>query len=701
LQQIKVGILKYDKLLEPLNIGKVRAKNRIIKTASGTFFADEYNVMGENRTAFYESMARGGSGLIIVEPCPVEFPRGAYQPDLIRIDDDRFLPGLEKLAKVIHNYDCPAFLQLVHSGPWGLVPSASPEWDPPWPSGMQRITVSSLAGIDLPEPWFDATSRELTIADIEGLVDSFAVAAQRAQQVGFDGVEVNAGTCHLVNSFFSRVWNRRQDAYGCDCLENRGRFAVGIIKEIKKRLGSDFPVSTLINGSEFGIKKGTTIEEARSFARMLEDAGADAIHVRAYGYGDYMQVDSPEHVYFPEPPEHLAKELDWRYKGNGLLSPLAASIKQVVSVPVITVGRLGPEIGEKILQEGKADFIGITRRLFADPELPNKVASGRLEDIAPCRACLECSPMLQLRCGVNAALGGDIEYYSIKQAEKRKKVLVIGGGPAGMEASRVAAIRGHEVILYEKEPKLGGLLPLVEMVKGPDVEDIAALLHYQTTQLKKLGMETRLGKEFDPSLIREIDPDVVIIATGGLPAMPEIPGIDGTNVIKAADLHARLKFLLNLVGPRILRRLTSLWMPLGKRVAIIGGAIHGCELAEFLVKRGRLVTVVDTSETLGEGLPTLSKARLIRWLEKKGVTMLGGIQYDKITDRGISVIHRDGQKQMIEADTMVTAIPFIPNTRFRTALEGEVPEIYSAGDCSDPRLIVDAIADGYRIAREI
>jgi 2,4-dienoyl-CoA reductase (NADPH2) len=634
---------KLGKIFEPFNIGGVRVRNRMIKTASGIVCTNEYCFTGERRKAFYEALAKGGIGLIIVEPCPVEYPRGAYQPDLLRIDDDKFLPSLNDLTKAIHNHGCPAFLQLVHAGAWRLVPSDSTEWVPPWPTGLQRVSASSLFGSELPEPWFDASCKELTIAEIKELVDKFAIAAERAQKVGIDGVEINAGTCHLVNSFLSRVWNSRQDAYGCSSLENRARFAVEIIREIKKRLGQDFPVIMLINGAEYGIDKGTTIEEAKEFAQILQNAGADAIHVRAYGYGDYTHVDSPEHVFFPEPPKPLVKELDWSHKGAGLLVPLAAAIKSVVSIPVITVGRLDHILGEEILRKGSADFIGFTRLLFADPELPNKIAAGRLEDVTPCRACLECSPILPIRCGVNAALGGDAEYYAIKPAEKRKTVVIVGGGPAGMEAARVAAIRGHEVILYEKEYKLGGLLSLAALVKGLEIEDMEALVRYFKIQINKLGVKTRLGKMFNFSLIQEIKPDVVILATGGIPTLPEIHGINSHNVVKAADLHAKLKIYLRFLGPKVLRWITRFWMPVGKKVIIIGGAIQGCELAEFLVKRGRKVTVVETSEDLGKGLTELKKVRLFRWLTKKGVAMITGVKYDEITDKGLAIITKDGK----------------------------------------------------------
>jgi 2,4-dienoyl-CoA reductase (NADPH2) len=324
-------------------------------------------------------------------------------------------------------------------------------------------------------------------------------------------------------------------------LENRTRFLVAIIREIKKRLGQDFPVITLINGIELRIDKGITIEEAQGIAKILQDAGIDAIHVRAFGYHGFQSVDaSPKEIYYSENTKPLPKELDWSYKGKGAMSPLAAAVKKVVSIPVITVGGLDPVIGERILEEGKADFIGICKGLMADPKIPNKVAEGRLEDIAFCTDCGNCSKSLFLniirgefvpiRCRINAALGSDQD-YKIRPAQKKKKVAVVGSGPGGMEAARVAAIRGHEVILYERENRLGGLLPWVALIRGLDVDfDATIVADYLKNQITKLGVDVRLGQEFIPGVIQEIKPDAVILATGGVATVPDIRGINSNHL---------------------------------------------------------------------------------------------------------------------------------------------------------------------------
>jgi 2,4-dienoyl-CoA reductase (NADPH2) len=342
---------------------------------------------------------------------------------------------------------------------------------------------------------------------------------------------------------------------------------------------------------------------------------------------------------------------------------------------------------------------------MADAELPNKIAQGRMEDIRPCTGCLTCfdnneqgNPPL---CQVNAAYGREKE-YEIKPAEKRKRVVVVGSGPAGMETAVVAALRGHEVTLCDREPTLGGSLRLAALVKGFHREDLLGLVSYYETQVAKLGVETRLGKEVDRSVVEDLKPDVLIVATGGRHNIPEIPGIDGSNVVTSEALYRQLERFLRFAGPRLLRWLTKFWMPVGMRVVVLGGGIHGCQTAEFLTKRGRKVTIVETAEEIGDGLLEIFvKPHLLNWLEKKGVAMLSGVKYEGISNQGLTITTKEGNRQTIEADTIVTALPLLPNTAFLDSLTGSAPEVYAIGDCNEPHLVVDAIADGARIARAI
>jgi 2,4-dienoyl-CoA reductase (NADPH2) len=694
---------KYAKLLEPGRIGTVKTRNRIIKSGAGMLIWHEDDMhMRPEVLAFYEGIARGGVGLLIVESPTVDYPRGVRWKERYRIDDDKFIPGLAELVDIIHKHGCPTFMQMNHDGPWEVklpfVPK--PMYDGP-PIGASAVSFTEGAA-----DFHKVPPHPLTAGEIREIVDKFAAAAVRAQKSGFDGVDINAASSHLLHNFFSPFFNRRDDEYG-GRVENRARFAVEVIRKIKERTGKHFPVSITINGIEMGQGIGVENskclihEDSRQIARLLEQAGADAIQVRSHFLGYHVGAYLPDTLFYPEPPippESFPKEYDSSDKGVGANVPGAAGIKSAVTIPVIVVGKLDADLGEKAIREGKVDFIAMTRRLLADPDYPNKIAEGRPEDIQPCTGCDNC--LGSRRCRINGLLG--TPYNTIEKAEKKKKVLVIGAGPAGMSAARVSALRGHDVILYEKSTMLGGLLPIASIVKGSRPEDLSLITNYFSTQLAKLRVRVELGKEADLSVVDKIKPDVVFLATGGTSTVPKIPGMDRPNVVNGAELHRRLKSALKFFKPETLGKLTKFYMPLGRRVVVIGGAIQGCELAEFLTKRGREVTVVEAGDLMGNGMVDAMMDYLFHWFKKKGVTLISGVKkYEKITDKGLTIITKEGQRQTIEADSIVTALPLTPNNELFEALKKKVPEVYAIGDCNEPLLIADAIGTGLRTAREI
>jgi 2,4-dienoyl-CoA reductase (NADPH2) len=672
----------------------VKTRNRIIKTAQGSSFIEPDGYVGEQAKAYYETMAKGGVGLLIVESCGVEYPLGIHHfPVQFHLDDDKYIPGYTELVQVVHKHGCPIFLQLFHSGPWnptGLLPKRDTK------------SASTLTEAELPGPGF-AIPRGVSLAEIEDLIQMFVKASQRAKKAGFDGVEINAATCHLINSFYSRIFNKREDEFGCASLENRARFLNRIIIDTKKQLGTDFAVTALINIAEYGHEKATTFEEGVQFARLAAEAGADAIQVRAHGYGHRGGLLQPDRLFYPEFPKPLPKDLDWSHRGVGAIIPLAQAVKKVVSVPVIAACRLDPVLGEKLLQQGDIDFVGMTRRLLADPELPNKVAAGNLEDINPCTGCLYCMDVrlhnTPIRCRINANLGRERE-FALKPAAKIKQVLVIGGGPSGMEAARVAALRGHKVTICEKTAKLGGLLPLASMLKDIETDELLALIKYLDHQMTKAGVTVKLNTEVDAALIAQLKPDVVIVAAGGIDSIMDIPGINGKNIVTGAKLHGQLKFYSRFFSPKTLARLTKVWMPIGKNVVVIGGTIHGCELAEFLIKRGRKVTIIHSGTEIGEGMTGDDQFQFLRWIAEKDAAIITGATVDKITKNGLS-IKIGGKEQTIVADTIALALPLQSNPSLLKQLEGKLTEIYAIGDCNEPHLIADAIAGGSRIGHSI
>ena len=378
----------------------------------------------------YESIARGGVGMIIIEATCVEAPRGKSFYYGLVLDDDRFIEGFSKLAEVVHRHGAKVAVQLHHGG--FAVPMKTTHMQPVGPSALTLPVYGAC--------------RELTISEIKAIVDRFTQAAIRAQKAGLDGVEIHAAHWYLLAQFLSNAFNQRRDQYG-GSLENRARFLLEVLASIRKVMGPDFPVWVRINGQEFGMEKGFTIEEAQGLAKMVEQTGADALHVSGAGAGKFLGYHSG---IFYDPPGNLAH--------------LAAAVKKVVSIPVIAVGKLNIQLAEEILTQGGADLIAMGRNFLVDPEFPNKAKEDRFEDIRPCLQCRLCSDVAfaegkGVRCQVNATVGREGEWILVP-AVQRRKILVVGGGPAGMEAARVAALRGHEVFLYEKGPKLGGQMIL-------------------------------------------------------------------------------------------------------------------------------------------------------------------------------------------------------------------------------------------------
>jgi 2,4-dienoyl-CoA reductase (NADPH2) len=686
---------RFERLLEPYHIGSVKTRNRIIKSAAGL----QYWIQGDNPVTkkalyFFEALAKGGVGLIIMESPSIE-PGGKS----FRLDNDKHINAMSEVTDIIHKHGCPVFVQLAHMANWNM--RKSPEYDT---RGASPVCVDS----EMDNHGF--MPRELAVPEIKEIVQKIVNNAVGARKAGFDGVEINTSCSHLLHTFLSPFWNKRHDEYGCDSLENRTRLLAEIIRAIKERLGKDFPVSTIINGVETGALIGVdeseclTFQDAMKIARIIEEAGADAIQVRSQWIGRHDSSFLTDHLFYPEPPVPLAafpKELDMSRHGAGANANMAAAIKKVVSLPVITVGRLDPDLGEEILREGKADFIAMTRRLFADPELPNKIAAGKIEDIAPCTSCTCCkAENTHRRCRINACIGTE-KTYAMEPPGKKKRVLIVGGGPGGMEAARVAAKRGHDVTLIEKTGRLGGLLPMAAMVKGLEIEDLPAIIRYFDSQFKKLGVHVRLSTELTSELTEKLKPDVLVVATGGTPAFPDIPGINGPNVVKNTDLHRMLKLFLRFVGPGTLRGLTKLWMPVGKKVVIIGGGIQGCELAEFLVKRNRKVTIVDSAEELGTDMIQHLRQQLFWWFREKRVELLPGVKPVAITVKGLTILTKQGYNRTIPADSIIPAVPMKPNTKLAEDFRGKVPEIYTVGDCGNPGIIADAVADGWRVGNAI
>ena len=635
------------KLWEPFHIGRMELKNRVVMPPMVTRYASEDGFVTERTKDYYEARALGGVGLIIVEATYVHRQGWAFQ-NQIGISDDKFIPKLKELTDVVHKHGAKIAVQLHHGGREAKSTV----------NGLQPIAPSPLPGAA------GETPREMTVEEIAETVAYFADAAVRAEEAGFDGVELHAAHGYLIDQFLSPVSNKRKDEYGGD-VRHRARFLLEIIADVKEAVGDDYPVWCRMDGKEYGVE-GITLEDARQTARLVQDAGLAAIHVTSWGPATPVNRTTPTFT-------------------SAILEELDEGIKKAVSIPVIAVGRITPDDAERLLREGKADLIAIGKALLADAEWANKVAAGRAEDINHCIICNNCRDDLRkpeivgIRCSVSAALGREKE-SQVAPAARARKVLVVGGGPAGMEAARVAALRGHQVTLWEKGSRLGG--QLIPAAIPPHKDRIAPLYKYLEKQIQKLGVSVQTGKEATAAAVAEFKPDAMVVAVGVKPFVPDIPGLDKIKFVQAEDvLEGRAK--------------------VGSRVAIIGGELVGCETAEFLADRGKQVTVMRRGAEMAAGVGPTTRDFLLSRLLDKGATLLRGVRYDSVDSSGINITTRDGEQRTIEADTVVLAAGSVPDTALCEALKGKVAEVYCIGDCVEPRTIRDAISEGFYTGQKI
>lgn len=627
--------------------------NRMVMAPMVTNFAEKDGHVTDRLKSYYAERARGGVGLIIVEATCVDAPTGKHRPGMLCIDHDRYLPGLKDLVKAIKAHGARIAVQLEHTGSMAR-------------KSLTGVTPVSASAV----PLFPGreTPRELTTAEVEEIVVKYGEAAARAREAGFDAVEVLTGYYYLLGQFLSPVRNLRRDRYG-GSLEGRLRLTTDIIAGIRARAGRDFPIICKLSAPIEGVEDDKEIDQVM---RLIEQAGSDMLH--RIGPSPVIRLGSSYSALTGAMPMRVPR---------GYAVDLAGRARQVVSIPVMAVGRINrPELAESILESGKADLIGLGRALLADPEFPRKALEDRAQDIRPCIACCRgCISRVKasdlggkdpdITCTVNPALGKE-EELRIRPAGQSRRVLVVGGGPAGMAAAQAAALHGHRVWLYEARDRLGGQAALAALPPGK--AEIQGLIDYLGHQLARLGVEVRLGQRANPDTVAGIRPDAVIVATGALPAVPAIPGLE--NAVTAFDvLEGQAKT--------------------GGNVTVVGGGVTGCETAEYLAGQGKKVTIVEMLPEIATSEVPVARYFLLQSLDKMGVRVLAGAAIEEVDNGHVSVHLASGERENVETDTLVIAAGMRPDRDLAAGLAETGLAVQLVGDCTEPRHILEAIREGY------
>jgi len=659
-----------------MTIGDVILKNRIVMTAMHLGYTPE-GFVNDRLIAFYEERARGGVGLILVGGCTVN-DRSAGACHMIRLDEDRMVPGMAKMAEAVHRHGARIGAQLFHAGRYGHSSVIG---------GRQPVSASAIASKMTGE-----VPLELSVDEIRKTVYDFGKAAERAKEANFDTVEILGSAGYLISQFLSPLTNRRKDQYGGG-LKERVRFLLEVVEEVRGKVGRTFPIIVRIAGNDF-MPGGHTNIEAQEVAVGLEQAGVDAIDVT----GGWHETAVPQ-ITMAVP--------------QGGFVYLAQGIRMRVRIPVMACNRINhPSLADQILIEKRADLIGMGRALIADPELPKKSLEGRFDEIIHCMGCNQgCFDSVFLRkpitCTVNPCAGREGEVIS-KPAATKKKVMVIGAGPAGMEAAWKLGERGHEVHLFEKEKEAGGQLLLSS--KPPGRKEFLQVVRDLMVQLEKVGATLHLGVEVDVDQIEKFRPDALIVATGAEPLLPNIPGIDGENTVTAWDL------------------LRSKKQAKGKVIVLGGGAV-GCETALFLASQGTIdpetlyhlavhraesdqalgsllsrgtqsVTLIEQEGKIGQDIGTSTRWTVLQEIRRLGVRVMLNARAKRVEKAGV-VVEQKGKEVLVEGDSVVTALGSKSVNRIWDSIKWRAIEVYLIGDALEPRKAIEAIHEGFSIGLRV
>lgn len=641
----------FPNMFSPINIGTVTVPNRFVVPPMGNNFANTDGSMSERSAAYYEARAKGGFGLITIESTVVykQAKGGPRKPCLF---SDEVVPSFKRVADACHAYGAKVSIQLQHAGPEGNSKLTG------YPL-KAASAIAPSAGREIPEA--------MPTEEVYRLIECYGDAARRAQLAGIDMVEVHCAHGYLVSTFISARTNKRTDEFG-GCFENRMRLPRLIIENIRKKTGGNMPILCRINARDEG-DGGVDVHDAAAIAAYLEQVcGVDAIHVTR--------------------SIHIHDEFMWapNITHGGFNAELGAEIKRAVSVPVILVGRFTePQYAELLVKQGRADLIAFGRQSIADPELPNKARNGQLEKLTPCIACLlGCVPnMLQGRpitCAMNPCAGREAE---LKPAEVRKNVVVIGGGPGGMYAARLCALRGHSVTLLEKDAELGGHFLVASYPPGKG--EISGAIRSFIVNCREAGVDIRTGTEATPELVASLKPDAIIIATGSVPLRLPIPGLDSCGCSTAEDV---------LTGKA----------DTGKRVLVVGGGMVGCECVEFLTEREHIVDMVEMKPVIGEDIVPEARKYIMANLEKHKVTQRVNARVKQFHADGVDFTDTvTGEDAAMRGyDSVVLAMGYRSNNTLEEQLKDLAPQVIVIGEARQaPGNSMEATGDALNAALAI
>lgn len=635
-------------LFSPYRIKNCDLSNRIVMPGLASFLVEDDGTITERTIEHYRLRAAGGPAMVIVEACAVS-PEGIVSPHQARIYDDRFIEGLSKIARAMKAEGSVPAVQIHHGGRQ---------------TSAKIIGRRPLAPSSLPCPTISGEVDALSVLGIQELVVKFGDAAERAVTAGFELIEIHGAHGYLVNQFLSRFSNIREDGYGKD-VAGRTRFAEEIVREVRRRVGEAIPISFKISAMEF-VPNGLTVEESLPMIEILIKAGVDVVQVSAGNDAT---------------PEWICQPM---FMDKACLVDYAETVKRTLGIPTMAVGRINdPVLADEIIQKGKADLVCIGRGLLADPELPKKAREGRLREIRTCIACNTCMESIfrkgRVECLVNPMLGREKE-LAFHPAKKVKKVMVVGGGPGGLNVAWVAARRGHEVHLYEKQPDLGGqlLMGSVSWYK----KEILNLIRFQKSQIEKYGVHCHLNQTVDVETVKSEKPDVIILATGSLPAFPPVEGIRKPVVVGIGDV---------LNGAQ----------PAARKTAVIGGGPTGCEVAFHLAEHGCPVVIIEMLPRIGNRLETMTRKIFIKKLKELGVQMMPDTRLVRVEDVGVVVAAKDGSEIFLEVERVVVTVGNKPDNSLYEQLIPLGCEVHQIGDCLEPRSAKAAIYEGAVLGRSI